>query len=198
MQNVTPAQQPVTTSNPNISGAVEVVPQRTSRRTPIVIAAGVGVLALVAAVVAIAKHDDKTAQQTTASTSAASPPPATTVAAQPKSTKPIRRVLVVDPRDAVVTVDGARVAKDSPWIEGTRSVLVHVEASGRAPRDLTVGFETDDPLVIELAPLPASTGVAMVVATSKSPRGRPVASASASTSSAPPPVPTESPTDVGY
>jgi serine/threonine-protein kinase len=200
MPNVTPAQSPMTTSNPAISGAVETsMPPK--RRLPIaaIAAGGVALLALLAITAYGLSHASGAKTATSATASAPVTTPATqSIATAPK--KPMRRVLVIDPREAIVTVDGVRLSKDTPWVEGTRSVLLHVEAVGREPRDLTVTFETDEPLVIEL-PRIATTAtttavVAPVVTTQRQPRAH--ASASAAASSAPPPTATESPTDVGY
>jgi serine/threonine-protein kinase len=198
--NVTPAQSPMTTSNPSISGAVDAMSPPPSRRLPVaaIVAGGVALVALIAITAYGLSHggDAKTVASATASAPVVTPA-TQSIAVAPK--KPMRRVLVVDPRDAIVTVDGARVSKDTPWIEGTRSVLLHVEAPGRGSRDLTVGFETDEPLVIELpqvAPTatPTATAVA-VVQQQQHPHVRPVASGATSSAA---PAPTESPTDVGY
>jgi serine/threonine-protein kinase len=203
--NVTPAQSPMTTSNPSISGAVDAVMPPTKRRMPVVAiaAGGIALVSLIAITAYTLGHanDPKTAASATASASVVTTPAAQSIAAAPK--KPTRRVLVVDPRDAVVTVDGAHLSKDTPWVEGTRAVLLHVEAPGRASRDLTVGFETDEPLVIELPHLAATATaatatVAVVVQHEprQNPHVRPAASGTASSAAAPPP--TENPTDVGY
>ncbi len=56
------------------------------------------------------------------------PPPQPSVAVQ--THRAGKRVLVVEPRDAVVTFDGARVAPKTQWLEGTTSALLHVEAPG--------------------------------------------------------------------
>jgi serine/threonine-protein kinase len=202
--NVTPAQSPMTTSNPSISGAVEAAMPQARRRWPIVAIAAGGV-ALVS-LMAITAYGLSHVGDAKAAASAASAPNATPTVQSLAATakKSTRRVLVVDPRDATVTVDGAHLSKDTPWIDGTHSVLLHVEAAGRASRDLTVTFETDEPLVIELPPL-AATATAAVVTTApvttvaavqqqQRPHTRPTASGAASSA----PLPTESPTDVGY
>jgi serine/threonine-protein kinase len=198
--NVTPAQSPMITSNPAISGAVEaVVPPK--RRVPLAAAIAAGGLVLVSLIAITAyglSHSD--AKATASATVSATSQPAQSIATAPA--KPTRRVLVIDPRDAIVTVDGAHLSKDTPWVEGTRSVLLHVEAPGRGSRDLTVTFETDEPLVIELPHVAATASVTATslavtpVLTHTPPHGRPVASGSAS--SAPTTTPTENPTDVGY
>jgi len=199
--NVTPAQMPLTTSNPSISGAVDAATPP-KRRVPVVAiaAGGLALVSLIAITAYTLSHmgDAKTA--TSATASAPVTPGTQSIAVAPK--KPTRRVLVVDPRDATVTVDGAHLPRDTPWVEGTRSVLLHVEAPGRASRDLTVTFETDEPLVIELPHLAAtttatatSTAVAVVQQPRPNPRPHPTASGTASSA---PPSPTESPTDVGY
>jgi len=199
LPNVTPAQMPLTTSNPSISGAVDAVAPP-KRRVPIaaIAAGGVALVSLIAITAYTLGHtgDAKTATSATASAPVVTPG-AQSSAVAPK--KPTRRVLVVDPRDATVTVDGAHLSKDTPWVEGTRSVLLHVEAPGRASRDLTVTFETDEPLVIELPHL-ATAATATVAAIAQpqprpNPRAHPTASGAASSAT---PSPTESPTDVGY
>jgi serine/threonine-protein kinase len=196
--NVTPAQSPMTTSNPSISGAVDAMMMPPKRRVPIVAlaAAGVALVSLIAVTAYTLGHtsDAKASASATASAPIPTTPAVQSIAATTK--KPTRRVLVVDPRDATVTVDGTHLSKDTPWVEGTRAVLLHVEAPDRAPRDLTVTFETDEPLVIELPRLaPTATAAAATVAvvqTQKPPRTKPAASSSSA------PQPTESPTDVGY
>ncbi len=201
MPNVTPAQSPMTTSNPAISGAVETAMPPVKRRLPIaaIAAGGVALVALVAITAYGLSHRGEAKTATSATASAPVTPATQSIAAAPK--KPTRRVLVIDPREATVTVDGVRLSKDTPWVEGTRSLLLHVEAVGREPRDLTVTFETDEPLVIELPHVLTNTTATATVATvaqvtQRQPHAHP--SASAAASSAPPPTATESPTDVGY
>jgi serine/threonine-protein kinase len=200
MPNVTPAQSPMTTSNPAISGAVETSMPPVKRRVPFaaIAAGGVALVALVAITAYGLSHAGEAKTATSATASAPVTPATQSIAIAPK--KPTRRVLVIDPREATVTVDGVRLSKDTPGIEGTRSVLLHVEAVGREPRDLTVTFETDEPLVIELPHVPTNATATVATVAQVVTQRQPHAHASASTvaSSAPPPTATESPTDVGY
>jgi hypothetical protein len=108
-----------------------------------------------------------------------------------------RRILVVEPRDAKVTLDGKRVPPGTPFIEGSESALLEVEAPGRRSSDQTVMFDTDDPIVVQLDPLTP-------LPTQRTQPRTPITSVSATpsqTTTAPPPPPppaTVNPTDVGY
>ncbi|HEY1959008.1 MAG TPA: serine/threonine-protein kinase [Polyangiaceae bacterium] len=120
------------------------------------------------------------------------------VSAAAPSARIVRRVLVVEPRDARVTIDGAPFSRATPWIEGKpgQSVLLHAEASGRKPSDATVTFDNDDPIVIALDPIGAESASHQHARVALAP---PPAHASASVSAAPPPPPPgTTDTDVGY
>jgi len=202
---MTPVSSPSTPrishSTPSIGGSVETVAPPTSATWQRV-AIGAGAVALLAlgSILAIGVHRFRSAGATTVQTAPDAPraaPIAATTAAATEAAKPVRRVLVVEPRDAVVTIDGVRVTKQAPWIEGTTTTsrLLHAEAPGYRPRDLTVTFDNDDPVVVELEREHGSAATTPHVAHMHPPA---IAAPPSASGAQPPPQATASPTDVGY
>ena len=198
-----PALTPVSTSPPvtssSASGAIE-MPRRSNRA--LVIAAPVLAVVACAALLVLRFVHASTPEQVSTTTSVVETK--TTAPQQPSVvTMPMhhagKRVLVVEPRDAVVTFDGARVAPSAQWLEGNSSALLHVEAPGRVAKDVTITFDTDDPIVVRLDPAIAVAVAPTAHIAHAAPSAIASASAPASVSVAqPPPPPTVNPTDVGY
>jgi serine/threonine-protein kinase len=201
-----PALTPVSTNPPltsaSVSGSIDA--PRGSSRVFIGVAALVAVAAVTGIVVARVMRTATPAPAVSAAITASATAPQMTIAST--SRRSGRRVLVVDPRDATITFDGARVAPGAQWLEGTRSALLHVEAPGRVPSDRTITFDTDDPIVVRLDPIATHETTAVAHASNGHvPAALPSASAASSASAVasvtpppPPPPPTVNPTDVGY
>ncbi|HEY1959009.1 MAG TPA: serine/threonine-protein kinase [Polyangiaceae bacterium] len=171
-----------------VNAASSVVPPARSR-APLFVALGVGAaVALGFGAVGVARFGSHAAP----APSAASEPPSSIARAPAVSAAaalPGRRVLAVDPPTARVTVDGAPLAPGAHSIDGGAPVMLHVEAEGYAPADVRVAFDTSDPIVIRLAPIPAATATARPpVVHHGHPTAHPTATAHA----------TASPTDIGY
>jgi hypothetical protein len=196
---MTPVSSPLPMqSTPSISGAVEAMaPPRTAMY---VVIAAITLAACVASVFVVRNLTRSERAAATATAPRSSAPAAMTVStashAASASAKPMRRVLVVEPRDAVVTVDGVRVPKGTQWLEGVTPVLLHAEIAGRVSRDMTVTFDTDDPLVVQLDPVTSQSQPAVQQVTVR-PRATAASSPSSSATSTTPTA-TVNTTDVGY
>ena len=189
-------------SSPSIGGSVETLAPAANRRVPRVMLIALGALLVAAgcivALVLVLAH--KPSESVVAAPERAPTLPTPVLVAGGGTTaRPHghRRILVVEPRDAKVTLDGKRVPPGTPFIEGSESALLEVEAPGRRSSDQTVMFDTDDPIVVQLDPLTP-------LPTQRTQPRTPITSVSATpsqTTTAPPPPPpsaTVNPTDVGY
>ncbi len=185
-------------STPSISGAVETLDPGLHRHLPrIMLIAGAAVLVAVGCILVLVVQLTRNPSSSAAATpERAAPTPL--LVAPAAETKPRahtgRRILVVEPRDAKVTLDGQRIAPGTPAIEGSASALLHVEAPGRVPSDQTVMFDTDEPLIVQLEPITPSP-------TPRLQTRAPLPSATPSQAASvapPPPSTTVNPTDVGY
>jgi hypothetical protein len=186
-------------STPSISGAVETLDPGLHRHLPrIMLLAAAAVLVAVGCILVLVVQLTHKPSQTAATAAPERAPPTPLLVAPAAETKPRhtgRRILVVEPRDAKVTLDGQRIAPGTPAIEGSASALLHVEAPGRVPSDQTVMFDTDEPLIVQLDPI---TPLPTPHVQTRTPSSTATPSQAASVAPPPPPSATVNPTDVGY